>query len=94
MWMCRTNLICRNGKLDLAAANEAPGIPVSIRFEIESQGGGKYVFNDVEIADDFDMDRVVLDGEVREKAISLLLNREDLWEEFCIMADYKLSGAI
>jgi hypothetical protein len=86
--MCKTNLICRNGRLDLSSAEEALGIPVTIRFSIESMDDGEYDFTEVNMTDEFNMESIELFGEVKEKAISILLGRDDLWEEICINLDY------
>jgi len=94
MWMCKTNLICRNGKLDLSPASEAPGIPMSLRFDVLSKGNGEYYFEGVEMTDEFDVERIELFGEAKEKAIEILLERVDLWEEFCVRADYERIGAV
>jgi hypothetical protein len=93
MWMCKTNLICLNGRLDLAPASETPGIPMSIRFGVESLGEGEYKFVSAEMTAALDADRIDLNGDVMAKAIKILMNREDLWEEFCLLAEYKRIGA-
>lgn len=66
---------------------------MSVRFDIRSKGEGEYSFGEVEMTDEFDVERIELRGEAKEKAISILLGRVDLWEEFRVRADYERIGA-
>lgn len=72
---------------------EAKGLPMSIRFDISSTGDG-YQFERVEMTDDFDVERIELEGEAKERAIEILLARSDLWEEFCMEMDYRKIVAV
>ena len=67
---------------------------MSIRFDVEPRGDGVYAIANVEMTDEFDVERIELEGESKEKAIEILQKRADLWEEFCIEADHKSISAV
>jgi hypothetical protein len=94
LWMCgRVNLICREGRLGLEDADTSPGIPMNVGY-FGGREGDDYEFERVMIADDFDAERVELEGEARNQAIAILRIKATAWSNFCEAADWEQIGAV